>query len=129
MRGFGLTHQQIGLLITNPATGRPLSEDLVKTAFADELANGDALVQSTVVGNLYKIATGKTPQAAQAAIFWTKARYGWRASESVDHRFPDGPPVTNTATGVMVVPGSMTPAEWVRQQMAANAQKKAPKAS
>ena len=46
--------------------------------YPDELDTGDVKANAKVAQNLFRIATSETPQAVTAAIFWMKARAGWR---------------------------------------------------
>lgn len=72
--GLGLPQDQIARLIINPATGEPISETTLKVHFHHELQAGIAKANAHVVGNLYK----HTAEKPGAAIFWVRARLGWR---------------------------------------------------
>jgi hypothetical protein len=50
--------------------------------YRDELDLGMARANFAVGRNLYRIATGDTPHAASAGMFWMKTRAGWRETGS-----------------------------------------------
>lgn len=64
-------------------SGKPLRQH-----YRNELDLGMVEANSAVAHNLYRIATGNTPQAVTAAIFWAKTRMGWK--EPVEPEKPGG---------------------------------------
>ena len=66
--------------IINPNTGRPLSYHNLEKCFRRELHVGRTKADLAVTQNLFRHAIGNGPAAVRAAIWWTKARMGWRAS-------------------------------------------------
>lgn len=100
---FGMPHASICGLILKP-DGKPLTEKTLKAHFGYELANCAALIDVNVVNSLYDQAVGRlaifdekgnqlAPSIAPspaAAIFWCKARLGWREKIDNQHSGPDG---------------------------------------
>ena len=56
--------------------------------FQDELEIASAIANTTVANALYEQAVEKKDTGAQ--IFWTKARMGWRQTDSHEHSGPGG---------------------------------------
>lgn len=73
LAAYGIAVADIALILRT--TERELHD-----AFADELETGAARANSRVAENLYRRATGESREAVTAAIFWLKARAGWRDS-------------------------------------------------
>lgn len=69
----GMTHKQIAGVLQ-------ISVNTLARHFPEELENGADKANMRVVGNLFRIATQTQDQKAalSAAIWWTKARMGWR---------------------------------------------------
>lgn len=83
LTAIGYTQAQIALV-----TG--LSVDTLDRHYRAELNNGALVVNAKIAGALYKKAmAGET--AAQ--IWWTKARMGWKATESHELSGTDGGPI------------------------------------
>jgi len=83
LSGFGLTQQEIAVVVG-------LSSATLRRRFKKELKNGSVKADAQVLTNLHRIATGSTPQAVSAAIFWTKVRRRWHEVKRVIHGFdPD----------------------------------------
>ena len=93
-----------------------LAPKTLRLHYRYELDNGAARANATVAGSLYRMATKERVPAA--AIWWTKARMGWRGSGDpsddmplqVDFRWagaPEPPPVIDAegedAAGSVVV--------------------------
>ena len=97
MAGDGLTHAQIARVMR-------LGETTLKRHYPEELARGAALATATVGRSLFRMATDwMTPgedgrprapdrAAVAAAIFWMKARAGWREKHDITVR--PGVPLT-----------------------------------
>lgn len=109
MKGMGLTHEEICCLITNPKTGRSISAPTLTKYFVRELERGKALLKSKVVGSLYRIAMDTTHEKCVTAAIWiTKAQYGWTERHKVE--------VDAKVAGVLVAPAETTPEVWLREQ-------------
>ena len=122
MVGYGLTHEEVACLTINPATGEGIALHTLHKHFKRELADGHAMAKALVLQSLFKKARDeKHPQAAVCAMFIAKCRYGWRQADRVVHSFEGG-----MQGGVLVVPASETPEEWVERQKQKNAKKKPP---
>lgn len=117
-----LTHVQISKLIINPRTGKGITKMTLHRYFREELDDGMPSADHAVVQSIFKKAIGNGPQAVTAAIWWTKNRLGWTNNERIEHRSPDG----QSNYGVLVVPGPISPTDWVNKQVAKNAKKTAP---
>lgn len=118
LAGFGLRHDEICLLIINPATTRPVGADVLAKAFPDELAAGPVKTSAKVAESLFKRATSEDGAGAvPAAIWWTKCRMGWKERVAVD---------VEVKSGVVVAPPGMTPEEWIEKAAKKAAEAKAP---
>lgn len=103
LAGFGLTQQQICLLVVNPKTHKPITLKTLLKYFRAELDAGMLRADVAVVQSLYFMACGRPaeyyppghPSAGKlmreelaptpsAAIFWTKARPNLRWTERVE---------------------------------------------
>lgn len=106
--GFGMTQRQICYLVKNPRTGKGIDVNTLEKHFPKELASEGAKVAHEVVESLVnKARSADHPQAVTAAIWFTKARMGWRGEQrfEVDVR---------GNSGVMVAPAVMTPEEFAK---------------
>lgn len=82
LAGLGLRQPEIASLVRGG-----ISLATLLRHFPRELANGVAKASSQIAQSLYKQAmAGNTA----AAIWWTKARMGWREETKVDHTSSDG---------------------------------------
>jgi hypothetical protein len=68
-----------------------ISHPTLRKHYRQELDFGMDEANANVVLSLYRIATGRTSQAAIAAMFWLKTRAGWRETS------PAPPPDTAAA--------------------------------
>jgi len=104
--GLGTPHDAIALLVFDPATGTPISERTLREAFEVELGQGPARANSSVAESLYKMATGTggVKRIPAAAIFWLKARAGWRETVNIE---------ADIRAGVLVAPAGVSPEEWI----------------
>lgn len=100
LSGMGIPQDQIALLI---GCG---SGSTLRRHYRNELNLGLAKANNSVVATLYGIATDrKHPKSAAAAIFWTKARMGWKDRSTVEHTGPGGQPLpVGERTRVIVLP-------------------------
>jgi hypothetical protein len=99
MTGFGLTHPQIAAVIG-------ISDETLRKYYRTELDTGAALANSRVAQNLYKIATSDGTGAVSAAIFWAKARMGWRETQRQELTGPNGGPI-ETADSSLALAGEI----------------------
>lgn len=72
-----------------------IDRDTLRKYYSKEWEEGGEVANLKVVGNLYRMATSTTNDktACTAAIWWTKARMGWKgdtASASAEVENPDG---------------------------------------
>lgn len=90
MAGLGLTLKQIALVIGVP-------QYTLRSTCPDVLDRAEMLMNLKVGANLYKMATGPTNErnTVQAAIWWTKARMGWKDVSRVESTGVNGGPVEN----------------------------------
>lgn len=104
MAGYGIIHEDIRLVVTNPESGAPIDAKTLRKHFSAELARGHVIANAKVAESLFNQAVGKArvmvdgkvvatavAPVVAAAIFWCKARMGWR--ERVEVTGKDGAPV------------------------------------
>lgn len=122
LAGLGLPQDQIALLVLNPITGAPISEQVLRSAFERELAAGPAQANSSVAQSLFKMATGtgNVKRVPAAAMFWLKARAGWRETQHVE---------VDLRAGVLVAPAGVSPEKWIESARAVDVEKLEPGAS
>lgn len=84
MAGCGLSQAIICEQTINTATGVAIDEKTLRKVFKDELAGGKNYADGLVTQALFKKATGTGPQSVTAAIFWLKARAGWKDKTHVE---------------------------------------------
>ncbi len=99
LAGFGLTREQIAGVTINRATGRPISPTTLEKHFRSELDRGRLKANVQVAQSLFRQATGHGRGAVRAAIFWSRARMGWRG----DHLRGEATPVHEVAPRVDAV--------------------------
>lgn len=80
MAGFGIPQDRVASILG-------MSVDSIQKHMGAEWERGKHKADAMVVANLFKIATGSTPQAATAAIFWVKVRMKWHEIQRVIHGF------------------------------------------
>lgn len=71
LSGYGIPQEDICRLLR-------ISLPTLHKHFREELDAGIAKANAAVAGNMFKMATGDGPHAGRMAIFWAKARMGWR---------------------------------------------------
>jgi hypothetical protein len=88
MAGLGLTHKQIALVLG-------VTPYILRSHCPDVLDRAEMIMNLKVGANLYKMATGPTTDknTVQAAIWWTKARMGWKDTSRVESTGANGGPV------------------------------------
>lgn len=84
LSGFGIPHDQIAAEIG-------VSPPTLHKHYQEDLDAGTRQANARVAQSLFKKATGEGSQSVTAAIWWTKARMGWRG-ESVEVTGKDGAP-------------------------------------
>ena len=84
MSGFGIPQEQI-------ATHLEVDAKTLRKHFRAELDRGMTEANVKVAQSLFTMATSGKNVAA--AIFWMKARAGWREKQSVELAGPDGQPL------------------------------------
>lgn len=118
MVAYGIPTEEIASVVINPHTDRGISPPTLRKHFAHELKTGHVLANAEVAANLFDIATSRFDQGnVRAAIFWLKARAGWKETSEVE---------VTANTGVLVVPPEMTPDQWVEKQKAENEDREDP---
>jgi hypothetical protein len=90
MAGLGLSHKQIGMVIG-------VTPYVLRTHCPDILDRAELLMNLQVGANLFKMATGDPTHknTAMTAIWWSKARMGWKDTSRVESTGPNGGPVTS----------------------------------
>ncbi len=77
MAGYGMPQEEIARIIG-------VSVPTLAKVFRKELDEGTAMANMNVAKSLYNQATNATKPNVIAAIFWLKARAGWRDHEAGD---------------------------------------------
>ena len=92
MCGYGVPQDDIAIVLgIDPKT--------LRLHFRQELDTGVIHANARVAETLYRQATDKKNPSIPAAIFWLKARAGWREKHEVELSGPGGGPIM-VATGV-----------------------------
>jgi hypothetical protein len=71
LSGYGIPQDDIARLVG-------VSLMTLHKHFREELDVGMAKANAFVAANMFKMATGDGPHAGRMAMFWAKARMGWR---------------------------------------------------
>ena len=77
LAGFGIKQSDIAKIIYK-SNGKPIKLATLKKYFKAELAVGAVTANAQVVKSLFEKAIGNANGSTAAAIFWTKARMGWK---------------------------------------------------
>lgn len=91
MAGIGLTHDQIARIVG-------ISDETLRKYYPEELATAAAKMNAQVAQNLYAMATTQGAGSVASAIFWMKARGGWREVDRKEISGPNGGPIETTMT-------------------------------
>ena len=89
MTGFGVLHDQIVTLVTNPNSGNPITPKTLRKHFKRELERGKTKMISLLAGRLFsmamsvKIAGGRASVAS--AIFLLKTQGGFSERIGIEH--------------------------------------------
>lgn len=113
----GMRHDEISLMIINPATLAPINEETLRAHFEVELREGPLRANLAVGDSLYRKALGDGPGAITASIYWTKARMNWRETQHVE---------VEVKAGVLVAPAGSLPEDWIQSAQAGNIGKAEP---
>lgn len=81
LAGYGLPHNMIATIIG-------IGERTLEMKYPDELSLGSAMATANIAKTLYQRATSGD---LGAAIFWLKARAGWREKQVIQHEGGDKP--------------------------------------
>ena len=85
MAGYGVPEADIaGMIGIDPKT--------LRKHYRQELDQGHTKANIKVAENLFKKATGEGREAVIAAIFWLKARAGWKETSQTEISGPNGQP-------------------------------------
>src|SRR5262245_40937018 len=76
LAGFGISEEKIARLIGVDAK-------TLRKYYRNELDLGSDKANSTLAQKLYRIATGSSPQAVNAAKFWLACRAGWKEQVTI----------------------------------------------
>lgn len=95
----GQTHESIARLIG-------IGKGTLQDHFSEELALGIDQANLKVGGNMFKMATGnpESKSTVTAAIWWTKARMGWKDTSRVENTGADGGPIENRHRVMVMLP-------------------------
>jgi hypothetical protein len=86
MAGLGLSPMEIAQLLR-------VELAVVKSNYANELAEGHIKANAKVAQSLFRIATSQGREAVSAAIFWLKARACWKETSVHEHAANRGQPL------------------------------------
>tara|TARA_R110000851_G_scaffold268071_2_gene420671 strand:+ start:4747 stop:5319 length:573 start_codon:yes stop_codon:yes gene_type:complete len=119
LSGLGMRHDEISLVVINPASGVPVNEKTMRDHFPKELGAGVVKANSKVAESLFDMAVGRNgvARSATAAMFWLKCRAGWRETQHVE---------IEVKSGVLIAPAATSPEDWVAAAHAANGEKTEP---
>jgi hypothetical protein len=97
--GVGMPHSDIARLIG-------ISEGSLRTHFRTGLDQGAVQANLKVGGSLFRLATADPPlpTSATAAIWWTKARMGWKETSRVENTGADGKPIETRSKVMILLP-------------------------
>jgi hypothetical protein len=83
MAACGIAQDNICRAVINKGTGRKIDLVTLRKEFRNELDSASEVCNGMVAQSLFQKATGDGSQSVTAAIFWLKARAGWRDQPSV----------------------------------------------
>lgn len=107
LAAYGIPQEEMCRLLANPETGRPIDLKTLHKHFRHELDTGMAKANARVAESLFRQAVGAPAQydaeghvlraeqtpVVSAAIFWLKARAGWKERDVHELTGPDGGPI------------------------------------
>jgi hypothetical protein len=96
----------VGITQADIASFLGISVNSVRRHFEEELRLGGIQANMQVGGNLFKMATGspEVKSTIAAAIWWTKARMGWKDTSRIENTGPDGTPIQHEHQVMIVLP-------------------------
>jgi hypothetical protein len=94
MAGFGVPQDDIAVLLD-------IDVKTLHQHFQRDLDRGTIEATAKVAQTLFQMAT--VDKNVSAAIFWMKARGGWREKTSIEQLGPDGNPIMPGATYVLQI--------------------------
>lgn len=101
MAGYGIPEADIaGVMGIDPKT--------LRKHYRSELDHGHTKANARVAENLFRKATGEGREAVTAAIFWLKARAGWREVQRHEHAGVAGEPITEIRRIIIEAPSAET---------------------
>ena len=92
MAGFGAPESGIARMIGTDV-------ETLREHYGEALESGLVKANTKVAENLYRKATGEGREAVGAAIFWLKARAGWRETTAHELGGRNGSPIRVEITG------------------------------
>jgi hypothetical protein len=102
LAGYGVTEKEIGGLLS-------IDAKTLRKYYRFELDHGHSRANAKVAENLYRKATGEGREAVTAAIFWLKARAGWREVSVHQHGGEPHNPITEIRR-IIIEPPQREPA-------------------
>lgn len=100
----GMPQAEIAKMIRNPHTCRNIDLKTLRAHFRAELKDGKTIANAKVAESLFRKATGNSPQAVAAAIFWLRTQANWKAVDAVEVGGPDGKPLEKQSQVVVYLP-------------------------
>jgi len=79
-----------GIPLSRISSALKMKVETLKKHYQPEIDESADKANTQVVSNLFRIATGKSPQAMAAAAFWCKTKMGWRETSKVEVGGSDG---------------------------------------
>lgn len=100
LAAVGTKHDLIARMITDPATGRHISDKTLRKYFRDELDLGLAKANAIVGQTLFQMASSGLDTGA--TCFWMKTRAGWKEVAVTQNQAlgADGEPINPPSFGV-----------------------------
>jgi hypothetical protein len=92
-RGIASLGAAIGIQQDHIARMIGIHDETLRTYYREELDIGKSRANLSVGQNLYRIATGNTPQAGPAAMFWMKTQAGWKETVRQENSGAEGGPI------------------------------------
>lgn len=107
LAAYGIPQEEMCRLLVNPQTGRPIDLKTLHKHFRAELDTGMMKANARVAESLFRQAVGAPAQydaqgkllrgeqtpVVTAAIFWLKARAGWKETDVHEFQGRDGGPI------------------------------------
>ena len=97
LAGYGIPEPEIAGLIG-------IDAKTLRKHYRAELDHGHTKANARVAENLFRKATGEGKEAVTAAIFWLKARAGWREVQRHEHAGVAGEPIQEIRRIILTAP-------------------------